>query len=527
MDPSSSDEPQKPQNENQNDSVHIPIQSDNASENPTFPDVVEPSSEPWRGAEPQVILPTKIEVADQNNTGSNIETGGATSEPSPSAVAGSAEQPVPAVSQEQQSAPASPQPPQPAPSAVPTPATDTLFQSDANAPAFAASPKNSGGKKKAVLFTGILAVLLLLGGAFAAAYYGVVVPNTPENVLRQAVKNTANQEYVSSTTKIDVAPTGNSESSSVTAMKIEGKTNSDVLNNAYEGSFKVTASGVDVTLDAKYIDKNAYIKVGSLDTVTSLAGAALAGGTEGAQLKAELDKAAAVIEEQWIEVDSTVLDQANISCSLDGGYRLTDGDLKLLEDQFSKHPFIAIGSHTDDKVNDRKAKKYTLTLDTKKAGEFADEKKLEELSFVKKLKECTSDEGSATDPSALKDSVEGNVPEDEKYTFDVWVDAKEKVISKVAFSTDNQKEKPKDYKVSVEAVLNYNKVSIEKPKDAKPVLQIFGDLQQASPELFGTLGMLLGGIGSTDGASEADDTDDANIGDSGDVIFESEFSDDL
>lgn len=503
MDPSSSDESQKPQNENQNDSIHIPIQDDEVQDY-TFSsnvaagrDKPQPQSEPQSQGEPQVISPTKIEVSEP--AGVNEA----------STASNSIQQPT--------SQTASP--------ATPIPSAESLFQPDANAPASVMSPKDTGGKKKAVLFIGILAVVLLLGGAFAAAYYGVIVPNKPENVLRQAVQNTAKQEYVNATAKVDVAPVG-SESSSVTAMKFEGKTASDVSNNAYEGSVKVVASGVDVTLDAKYVDKNAYVKVGSLDTVTSLLGASLSGGAENAQIKTELDKAVAVIENQWIEVDSTILDQANASCSLNSDYRFTDNDLKLLEDQFAKHSFISINNHSDDDVNGQKAKKYKLTLDTKKATEFADDKKLEELSFVKKLEECASDDKSVIDPDSLKDSVEENAPKDEKYTFDLWVDSKQKVISKVAFSTDSQTKKPEDYKASVEVVLNYDKVTVTKPEDAKPVMQLFGDLQEASPELFGTLGLLLGGLNSQDGDEDLgiDSSMDSQFGD---AIFEGEFSDDL
>lgn len=402
---------------------------------------------------------------------------------------------------------------------APIPSTDNLFAPDANAPAAIGAQKGPQ-KKKAVLFVGILAIVMLLGGAFAAAYYGIVIPNRPENVLLQAVKNTSQQQYVSSTAKIDIAPTGNSQESAMPAFKVESKGSIDTSNGQSESTNKLTMTGVDVTLDTKYVDENIYLKVGDLKTVTSLASSYL-GGSENPQLKGELDKVTGVIENQWIEIDSTILDQAQVSCTLDSDYRLTDKDLQLLEDQFNKHQFITINNHSDDKVSGQKAIKYQLTLDAKKAGEFIDDKKLEELSLVKKLEKCSENEN--TSPEALKDNVDTDSIGDEKYTFDLWVDAKEKVISKVSFATEDQSKKPEDVRAAVEVTMTYNKVSITKPENAKPALQLWGELQQVSPTLFGSLGGMFGDTSSED---DSEMNMDMN-GQSGDVIFQGEVYDDL
>lgn len=528
---SSSDDSKNTHDETESNGIQIPVHNEGDQ------DISLPSQEAVTSNEPQVFKPTQDNSVDsvasvqpggdaspKDSVSANTTADDQFSEPSEAfgmPQLSEAEEPITKGPQpvDERSA-ATSTPPQPV-SVLPT---DKLFAPDTH-PIMAGTQKGSGKKKKAALFVGILAIILLLGGAFAAAYYGVVIPNRPENVLRQAVKNTSQQQYVASTLKVDIAPKGSGEDSNFPAVKIESKGAMDVTTGQSESANKLTISGVDVALDTKYVDKNMYFKVGDLKSVTALAGTYL-GGAENTQVKDELDKAAGVLKDQWIEVDSTLLDQAKVSCSLSSDNRLTDKDLQLLEDQFTKHQFISMNSSNKEDLNGKKAIKYELTLDEKKAKEFIDDKKLEALSFVKKLEECyPKDEGSVS-PESVKDSVDTIANGNEKYTFNLWVDAKEKVISKVSFATEDQSKKPESVRAAIEATMTYDKVSFTKPENAKPAMQIWGELQQASPNLFGSLGSMFGS-GLRDSVESDSNSGVSADGQSGDVIFEGEVQGDL
>src|SRR5262245_9196840 len=56
-------------------------------------------------------------------------------------------------------------------------------------------PPKKGGKFKKVAL--VLGAVLIVGGASAAAYVGVILPNKPENVLKQALVNSSQETQVS------------------------------------------------------------------------------------------------------------------------------------------------------------------------------------------------------------------------------------------------------------------------------------------------------------------------------------------
>lgn len=517
MNPSSPDEPQKPQNENTSDEISIPVQSGNnmaqsGSSNVTSgrdnSNVVQPQI-----IQPQVIRPTQStpsEDASFNTSDDTTDTGSGFDAVLPSETS---EEPINGMGQasdrsdsfngtalgpdrsytnpSNQSNQTQTDSTQSSPM-VGKVDTNNLFQPDAGSQI---SPQSTGkGKgRKLAIFAGVLAVVLLLVGVGAGAYYGYVLPNKPENVLRQAIKNTSEQDYYNTNTTLNVSSSAENNNY---AYKVIALTNSDVENKTYEAKLALTASGVDFKLDVRYVNKSAYIKVGDLDTVIALAGSAVSGFGDGEQIGSELKKAGDVIEDQWIKVDSTLLDQVKASCSLDSDFRLSDSDLALIESQFKKHSFASIDNTSNDKVNENKAIKYSITLDVDKLNKFAEDNKLEELSIIKKLKECNKD-NDALNPEDLKDKAK-QTSKGEKYKFDLWVDTKTKLISRVAANADEQKDVPKGFSGSIDMNLTYDKVSVEEPSDAKSVVQIIADIQQASPELFSIVGMLLSGFSSSD-----------------------------
>lgn len=331
-------------------------------------------------------------------------------------------------------------------------------------------------KKRKKIFIGAAAIAVLILGSTAGAYFGMYVPNKPENVLRTALKNTAQQTKAKYNGSLAVEST-DEQNSYAANIKLDGQLNSEAGN--FQGIFDVTVSGVKVPAEIRKVDKNLYIKFGDLSTIKSLAGSV----PEYTQV---IDELTTKLSDQWIEVDETLLKQAKADCAIDAvsSLKLTEQDLTTLENRYNEVQFTTINSTADDKVNGKDAIKYELEIDDNKLAEYA--KGLNELSAVKKLKEC----------DATKDQLnDEKLADNDKTPLTVWVDKDSKVISKIAGQTTKKDEEKTKTKANLELTLVYGQANIEKPQDAKPLLEVVGDLK---PLFEGLAGQALGG----DAASE-------------------------
>ncbi len=353
--------------------------------------------------------------------------------------------------------------------AMPEQSQPVFFASDP-APvsaAFAPSPRSSR-KKLALVFTGILAGLLLLAGAGAAAYLGIMVPNKPENVLKQAMFNSLEQN--SATTK------GTSEFSVANFLsgKADYETQYNIQDKAIAGKFNFTVSGINFPVEARYVNKNVYFKVGDVSALRAfIAGFGGSFGADQAQLNQALDIVSKKVANQWVVVDSTLLDQAGASCIDDLSFKLTDADKKLIQTQYEKHQFTTIKSHSSDKVNGKDAIKYELVIDGKKLDKFTNS--LNDLSVVKSLEKCakdTTDEELDTRVNAAEDSLPNSIP------VTIWVDKGQKLITKTAYKLKESGSDTSTYETSAQDTIDYGQVKITAPQNAKPVIQLWGELQQ-------------------------------------------------
>ena len=124
-------------------------------------------------------------------------------------------------------------------------------------------PKNQKTRILALIAIGVA----LLAGSAAAAYYGIVVPNKPENVLKSAITNTLSQKQISAKGVVDIENTD--ASSGAYTLKFESQANAAAKTFAMQ--MELTTSGVKLPLEARYVDTNIYVKVGDLGTIKSLA----------------------------------------------------------------------------------------------------------------------------------------------------------------------------------------------------------------------------------------------------------------
>lgn len=311
---------------------------------------------------------------------------------------------------------------------------------------------------KPLLIAGI--VLLVIGGGSAAAYLGVVVPNKPENVLKSALINSLQENQVSFKGSVDSSSAGGEGGLSV---KSDFAGSVDTTNKAMDANLNMTIAGAKLPLEIRYVGKNLYFKPGDLTEIAKLANSY--SPEYGAMAKAY----AKALSNQWIVVDSTLLNQAGgVDCALNVDTKMTDADIKLLNDEYSKHPFTTIKSTSSDSVDGKSVTKYVLSLDDNAAAAFGNN--LNNLSVVKKLESCNKNSSSST-PNAKGDGDHTPVT--------VWVDKASKHIVKLASESTSQDSK-NGVKGSGSVTLKYEKVSITAPSNAKPALEVFSQLQQSS-----------------------------------------------
>lgn len=373
-------------------------------------------------------------------------------------------------------APATPEPAaEPAPQA-PEPVTPTVQASDNAAVTSGAvepTPAASGKKRrlpKAVLL--VAALVVVLGGAASAAYFGYVVPNKPENVLKTAFENTLAQRNISSVTSFETSPTS---SSGGLAVKVDAKTASNLDSKAADVNLNLTMTGINLPVELRLVDQNLYIKAGDLSTISSLVETFAPGA--GSAVKS----LAGSLSNKWIEVDSTLLKQAGATCVLDSAWTVNKTDVTLLENMYQTNQFITIKSHVSDSVNGKAAEKYELAMNDNKFASYA--KNLSQLSALKDMQKCGGSKYKQPDTSSLADG--------DTTPITVWVDSSTKRIVKLSTHSTSQDNTKSHFQGTLTSTLSYDPVTVAAPTGAEPALQVITDLEKklsADPQLQSLLG---------------------------------------
>lgn len=299
----------------------------------------------------------------------------------------------------------------------------------------------------------VLVALTVIGGGSAAAYVGVIVPNKPENVLKAALINTAQEKQGTYEGIIEGGPAIGAG----LAYKSTFSGSVDTVAKSAETKFTVTYSGVSLPIEAKYVSKNAYVKVGDLTTIANLASTLDPGLGKSVQT---LNKEVA---NKWIVIDSTLIDTAGASCVLDTNFSLTKADIQLLEMEYAKHPFTTIESSSKDTIKGKAVQKFELSIDDDAAAVYGNN--LNGLSFVKALEKCPGVKDSSDSASKAKG-------DHDKTPLTLWVDKSTKRIVQVAGKSTEQDAKKDNLKLTFNLALNYNKVSIKAPDGAIPAADI-------------------------------------------------------
>jgi hypothetical protein len=330
----------------------------------------------------------------------------------------------------------------------------------------------------------VIAALLVLGGG-AAAYFGVVVPNQPENKLKKAIQNLTEQEITTVRGSIDMVVPGASTNVAVNILHV------DPQKQVALGDMVITVSGVKLPVEMRYVDNTAYVKLGDLSTLKSLAA-----GFGGPELAPVIDMVDKKVSEQWVEIDKTILNQATegasqsaeqgSTCTADEiaiKLRAAVNEMLVLTTQ-DETKVYTITSTSTEQVEGESTTKMVLSIDEAKLADFG--KKLNELPAVKDLEKCAS--------SDVASEAEQTADTGKITTFNVWVGS-DKQIKRVETAMEvTEANDGETVTTKLDMTMVKDAPTVEKPANAKPVMQLMGELQALFMQDPGSFDVLNGSL---------------------------------
>ncbi len=318
-------------------------------------------------------------------------------------------------------------------------------------------PLNNQAKKKKLkpLFIALLA-LILIGGGSAAAYFGYVVPNKPENKLLSALADLVSQNELVSEGTIDVT------TPEAPGVAVNFKSESNVSQNQFALSGTVGVSGAQFPYELRYVDKNIYAKVGGLESLSSL-------GLDETNPASSYLSMLAGVNDKWYVVDRSFWSSfgSETSCVTDLSFAFTDDDISKIKAAYKKHPLFTVKSTSQEDVNGTPTTKYAVEP-ASDAEAIAFAKELETLSVVEKIKSC------------LKDAGAESVLDEEITDLDTGGTA---TGNMAIYLTDDNKVKKIDLEaqdsgstMKMSTTFTYQAVTVSAPEGAEPIQNLLSDL---------------------------------------------------
>jgi hypothetical protein len=389
--------------------------------------------------DPQKQPPADSDKPTENNVIGNVST--------PDAVA---KTDTPAVTV----TPSGPQPPVAADMPA-NPSGATAWPTASNtSPSMPASSVNTSKPKKKGLLIGLaiaLLILVLAGGA-AAAYFSVIVPNKPENVLKMALANQFDADKIKSQhMKGEMSVTDKASKQTFTGDFTAAANNDGALDFKANVDVAVTKA----TLEMRSVDgKDFYVKVGGLEGLPELLGAT------GDETTAAYASVIAGVNDQWIEITQSMISSLTGESS---SLKLSDADKAKLKQAYLDHEFLTIKEKLkDENISGKSSYHYNVSVDKQQLKDFIKAVKDAKLASIK----FTQD-----DLDSFNEGIK-NV-DFSKYPVEMWISKDQKFIDQIKFTYDD-----KDVTASVTTTITeFNTpVNVTKPSGAKSLMQIISGL---------------------------------------------------
>jgi len=304
---------------------------------------------------------------------------------------------------------------------------------------------------KTTLAAYIGGAVLVIGGLGAAAYYGVIVPNKPENVLKSSMKNLLEADQSSGSGKATMS------GKDIPGITVDYSLQTDRVKPAASGKIEASVSGIKIPFEFTLIDKSAYLKVGDLTTLKGLAS-----GFAGPEAGKMVEKVANSVSNKWIEFDESLIKTVSKNeCDILGS-TISQDELNQVMDIYEKNSFVTIKSTSEDNIDGKKLTKFDLGVDKNSAQSFAND--LKQVDIFKKFEKCSG--GNSGEAQKEADEFKGTTE------LTVWVDKSAKKVEKIAFKVSDE-----EATLDADYVFNDNPVNIQKPENAVPAMQVISELQ--------------------------------------------------
>ncbi len=310
--------------------------------------------------------------------------------------------------------------------------------------------------KLPVLLALIAGGVVLLGGS-ASAYFGVILPKKPDNIIKKGLVNT----FGGATTEFEgqVNVTGPEVPKAFSGVSFSGESNES-------GAFSMTSSAnftvTKITLDLKSQDsKTIYARLGGVKNASNIAkgfGVDQSDPTLGFVLPI-----LSALNDQWLllsQEDQNLLQQ---TAAKGQSYQLNPAQRAQIGTIYKKHPFLKVQKRlVDETVRGDQSYHYSMKLDKAAAKAFLADLKNAGISGITITQNDLNKTNQQIDKfDASKNSVE------------LWVSKAKIKLNQVAVS---HTENGSTVKLRVSFESSTKTLNIEKPADAKPLGDVLGNL---------------------------------------------------
>jgi len=300
-----------------------------------------------------------------------------------------------------------------------------------------------------------LAILLLV---IALGYFVWYKPNQPDAVLAKAFMHTMELESVgvsanatiSTDDKNDKAPMATLTASGGFSTKGSFQLNGDLLLDKSKADQKVT-------FELRSPDgKDLYAKVSGVDSLETL----LSGGITPDPAYSGDNNPFKSLDNKWLVLSKDTQDMLLQNQKVTtGGINLSDDDRKAIKKAYKQHAFVKVAeAKGSEDIDGVKSRHFAVKIDKNELVAFAEQVK----NDVKSLK-ITDDQIKSIRDADFSD----------KDNFDVWVG--DNYITQVKF-TDDAKDAAKQQSITVKLNKYNQPVNVEKPADAKPLLEALSSM---------------------------------------------------
>lgn len=314
--------------------------------------------------------------------------------------------------------------------------------------------------KKVKTLAIIIGIAVVLIGGSVGAYFGVIVPNKPQRIVRDSLTNTVDiQKNTSAKFEGEVTCVTGDACKVFSAVLFSGAVN-DKSNFGLKLQAKTAVTTIG--LDARSVgDKSIYLRLSGLEGLDKLLAAygGDATGSEASSLVAGYGPIIAKINNQWYNIDESLLKQAGGASIPTSSDSISKEDMQKIGTAYKNHQFIAVSKKlANEKIHDQDSYHIQATIDKTQLKAFATEVNSANIKDFK-LEQKDIDGIDKVDFS--------------KYPFDIWVSKSDRKITQLATTIKNE---GTTAKLRL-AIYDYNKpITVEKPAGAKSVLELMGEL---------------------------------------------------